>query len=154
MNIGLVKAFRTEAVEGEKLETLSYESAQARFELEKKQELVPAVHEMSTLLALLIMMSAMAFMVYYQIHQDVSQLLVFFFTLKRSLSSFGAVSHLKAAVSKMSGPLLEIDEILFHKEEMFEQEGEDEEVLLTRTFFNEVSFSYPMEMALKGSIFF
>lgn len=152
MNIGLVKAFRTEAVEGEKLETLSYESAQARFELEKKQELVPAVHEMSTLLALLIMMSAMAFMVYYQIHQDVSQLLVFFFTLKRSLSSFGAVSHLKAAVSKMSGPLMEIDEILFHKEEMFEQEGEDEEVLLTTNItFNEVSFSYHNGAeALKG----
>ncbi len=151
MNIGLVKAFRTEELEGKKLESLSYESSQARFELEKRQEMVPAVHEMSTLLALLIMMSAMAFMVYYQIHQDVSQLLVFFFTLKRSLNSFGAISHLKATVSKMSGPLMEVDDILFHKEDMFEREGEDKEVFLTKHIvFKDVSFSYHNgAMALK-----
>lgn len=143
MNIGLVKAFRTEAMEGKRLEVLSYESARSRFELEEKQDLVPVVHEMSTLFALLIMMSAMAFMVYYQIHQDVSQLLVFFFTLKRSLSSFGAISHLKAAVSKMSGPLMEVDDILSRKEEMFEREGEGKEAHLTKHIaFKGVRFSY------------
>lgn len=143
MNIGLVKAFRTEDIENKRFEQGSYQSAQSRFEVEKKQELVPAVHEMSALAALLVLMSAMAFMVHYKMEEDVSHLLVFFFTLKRSLTSFGAISHLRAHISRMTGPMIEIDGILSPGDAAFEKEGADNKfVFEKRIDFREVKFSY------------
>ncbi len=143
MNVGLVKACRTEQEEIKKFTELSFATSQSRLRVENKQGLIPVIHEMATLLAFLILVSAMTFMIRYGGSQDVSQLLVFLVVLRRTLTSVGSFMHLKAQFSRMGGPLLEIDSFLSDEGKVFESSGKEIINGITEGIkFKNVSYSY------------
>lgn len=123
MNLGLVKAFRTEDAEEKRFEAGSLQSARARFSMEKKQELVPVIYELGALFALLVMMCLAALFLQTKAEQDIAKLLIFFFTLRRALSNFGALGHIRAHISRMMGPMSEVEEILSQESAWGEVQG-------------------------------
>ena len=121
--IPLVKAYTNE--EKEQKWFLKANDSVERFEcsMDKKRLLVNPFQEIILLCVVLLLVSAMAFLLFRERAGEISGYMVFFLVLKRSITSFGFFNDFIAHISAVMGPISEVLTIFDDKDKFFIPNG-------------------------------
>ncbi|RJP28119.1 MAG: ABC transporter ATP-binding protein [Candidatus Omnitrophota bacterium] len=150
--IPLVKAYTKENAEKKDFDRISNEIARLEYSIDKKYSLIPPIQEIILLVAMLLLVSVIAFMVVKQKSAEISMFLVYLYLLKRSAHMFGSLNSLLATLAKVEGPIKEILKMFNDEEKHFVRDGKvDFPGLIDKIEFKDLRFSYGRESeVLKG----
>ncbi|MBI3299565.1 MAG: ABC transporter ATP-binding protein [Elusimicrobia bacterium] len=141
--IPLIKAYCGEEQESEIFGRKSDEVARFEFGMDRNVLIVLPLQEVIMLGLVLLLVSVMAFIVARQGTARLPGFLVYFYVLRRAASSFSVVSHIKATLSAITGPLDELDGIFDDSGKHFVPSGQEEfPGLKSLIEFKAVDFSY------------
>lgn len=141
--VPLVKSYATEEQEHRAFSKVSDLAQRYEFSIDKKILLILPVHEIIVLGLLLLLISAMALIVTQQGASRLPGLVVYFYVIRRATSTFGVMSHLKATLASVRGPIAAILDILDDEGKYFVADGNEEFPGLTSKIeFVDLSYSY------------
>ncbi|MFA5411463.1 MAG: ABC transporter ATP-binding protein [Candidatus Omnitrophota bacterium] len=141
--IPLVKAYNKEEDEKKEFADLSGLVARLEFSIDKKQNLINPIQEIITLVAILLLVSAVAFIIIKKRSGEMADFLVFFYLIKRCTSVMAGLNQFRGMVAGVSGPISEISGILNDKDKFFIPGGDKEFNGLKEAIdFSQLSFSY------------
>jgi len=151
----LVKFYSQEAFEVKKFNQISSVVKNMEYKVDKKQSLVPAIHDMATLVVVLILASIMVFMVKKQNISEVSVFLVYFYFLKKSLTAFGLINSSISQFAAAQGQVREVRKIMDNKDKYFVHEGNKIFEGFKETIeFKNLNFSYEKSKPILNDISF
>jgi len=141
--IPLVKAYRQEKKEQDENEFMSLMVSRAGFSMDKKINLIIPIQEMMVLGSILMMISFIMFLMFKKQAGEVSSYLVYFYTIRRALTSMGTINYVLGKFATSAGPFREVLKILKDKKKPFVSEGKETfEGLKESIEFRNLSFSY------------
>jgi len=142
---------RTQNMQAKEIDFFSEKSrlvGQFGFSIDKKIHLVPAVTDVITLAALLILVAVTGTLVSgNQSPDELSRLLVFFVVLRRSAASLSMITRVKGLLASIAGPYEEIRRILVQSEVEAAGDGRKFYALSSAIRFEKAAFSYQTETA-------
>ena len=141
--VPLVKSYTTEAQEHRAFSEISDRAERYEFSIDKKILLILPVHEVIVLGLLLLLISAMALIVAQQGAARLPGFVVYFYAIRRAAAAFGSMSHLKATLASVSGPITEVLDLLGDDGKHFVRGGTEEfPGLKSRIEFVDLRYSY------------
>jgi subfamily B ATP-binding cassette protein MsbA len=141
--IPLVEAYNKEEDEKKEFADLSDLVAKLEFSINKKENLITPIQELITLIAILLLVSAVAFIIIKKRSGEMADFLVFFYLIKRCTAVMGGLNQFRGTLASINGPVSEISRILNDKDKFFIVEGDKEFAGLKEAIgFNHLSFSY------------
>lgn len=120
----LVKAYSREKKEEEHFNYMSDRIEWLEFSMDKKGNLIAPIQEIIMLTAVLLLVSAMAFLVLKEKAASIGNLLVFFYLIKKSQTAFGVLNIIKSSLAREAGPMSAILEVLDDRDKFFVKAGE------------------------------
>ncbi len=141
--IPIVKAFTRERVELKHFSEYSDREVALSFAMDKKNELIKPVQDITMLTALLLAASAMPFVASGESAGEISAYLVFFFVLHMSIPAFGALTRFRTNISRAHGPIQALLGILANEGKHIVPEGTVRFTGLTRAIeMRDLTFAY------------
>jgi subfamily B ATP-binding cassette protein MsbA len=141
--IPLVKLYSNEDAEKAHFKSLSDHLGHLEFSIDKKKGLVEPLQETIMLVAVLLLTSAMAFLIVKEKTNDMASFLVYLVLLKKASSCFGTLNNFKLTLATISGPMSAISQMLDDKGKIFVSDGAKEFSSLEKSVdFNCLNFSY------------
>lgn len=141
--IPLTKAYTNEAEEKRRFDCTSDQVEQYQFSMDKKQMLIGPIQEIVLLSMVLFLVGVIAFFFVYEKSGEIAGYLVFFVILRRSMTTLGVFSQIKASLALVEGPVSEIGRIFDEGTKYVMPDGRLEFRGLEREIrFNRLSFSY------------
>ncbi|MBI3316632.1 MAG: ABC transporter ATP-binding protein [Candidatus Omnitrophica bacterium] len=143
--IPLVKAYSRETEEKKNFSELSRQVSLFEFSIDKKWLLIPSIQEMIQLLSILVVLSAMVYLVIHGEGADrIAQYLVFFYIMRRTSASIAIINSARGAFATISGPVEAISKLLEGTSPYEIQEGDKEfSGIQKEIHFRHLNFSYP-----------
>jgi subfamily B ATP-binding cassette protein MsbA len=142
--INLVKAYTREEEEKETFDKTSESLAKLEFSIDKRQNLVYPVQDTIMLLIALLLISTVALVVIKGRWGKVSNFLVYFYIMKKSINAFTSLSSVKSYLAILSGPIGEILKVFNDEDKYFIKEGKiDFKGLKEIIEVKGLNFSYP-----------
>lgn len=141
--IPLVKAYTRDEEERREFDKASDLAAEWDFSMEKKLQLIRPVQEIILLIAILSLISFMAFMVLKGQSDKIGSFLVYFYILRRASGGFQIPNQTRVLVATISGPASELLKVFDDKRKFFVPEGDKAFGGLRRKIeLNHLNFSY------------
>jgi len=141
--IPLVKLYSAEEREKGRFSYLSNDIERLLFSLDKKRNLALPLQEIIILTAILFLVSARSLMALKGKVIEIGSFMVYFYLLKRILTTFSHLNELRASLATVAGPMEAISEILDDKDKFFVLEGDKEfPGIKSKIDFNHLSFCY------------
>ena len=142
--IPLMKAYTNEAEEKKWFNHASDQVERLQFSLDKKYMLIGPINEIILLSMVLFIVGVIAFFFVYEKSGEIAGYLVFFLILRRSMTTLGVFSQIKASLAMAQGPILEIMRVLEEGAKFVMPDGRLPFAGLERKIqFDHLSFSYP-----------
>jgi len=142
--INLVKAYTREEGEKKNFDENSESLVKFEFSIDKRQNLVYPVQDTTMLLTALLLVSIVALVVIKGHWGKVSNFLVYFYIMKRSIGAFTSLINLRVYLAILSGPIQEILKVFNDKDKYFIKEGKiDFKGLNEIIEVKGLTFSYP-----------
>lgn len=150
MALPLIKAYSMENHESDHFTELSERTARARFNIEKKSGLIPAIQEMLTIIVFLFLICIMAFFYKRGYETEIAGLLVFFLILRRALNSVSSIGSLKSVMARIHGPLQHLATFFDQTSVDFVENGGQRPLsgLSREISFDKVSFAYQKDVVV------
>lgn len=153
--IALVKAYDKEEDAKAKFNKISDKLRKLDFSLEKKFRIIRPLQEIISLVALLLLISAVAFRFIKGQAGQVSGYLLFFILLRRSIPLFGHFNNFRAQIARTEAPMEKILEVMDDKDKFVVPSGKKVFDGLRRGIeFRNVSFSYSRAMPVLKDVNF
>lgn len=150
----LVKSYANEAGERARFARLSSAAAGLEFSMARARQLILPLQESITLLAVLLVVAAMAFLVMRGQAAASASFLVYFYVLMNAANTYGSINRYRGTLAEVSGPLHEIKGMLSDEDKYFVPGGPRQFAGLQRAIvFKNLHFSYPGRAALHGVSF-
>jgi len=155
LGIPLVKAYANEKQEINRFRKLSDKIAQLQYSMRKKESLMRPLQEIVILAAILILVCAVAIIFIRGKTGEVAGYMVYFLVMRRMLGESATFSKIRASLSKIAGPLKNIEDVFHDENKCIIKSGTEEFKGLERSIdFNRLHFSYlPDVPVLKGVTF-
>lgn len=151
----LVKLYAHEKKEYEHFSRMSEQIQKSEFSLDKKYNLIQPIQEIFFLIAILLLVSAIAFIFVKQRSGEIAGFLLFFFLLRRAQNSFLTFSNFLASLATVGGPIKAISKMLNREEKFMIADGKKEFAgLKSNIEFKHLSFSYLKERPILKDISF
>ncbi|MFA6599621.1 MAG: ABC transporter ATP-binding protein [Candidatus Omnitrophota bacterium] len=139
----LVKSYSLEKKESNHYGQLSDDVRVFQFSMDKKTNFIGPIHEMMTLVTLLILISFMTFLIVRLQSGTIAGFLVYFYMIRRTLGMAGVFNQAKTLVATIRGPMRAIREIFDERDKFFVSEGSRAfEGLRKEIHFDRLQFSY------------
>lgn len=117
--IPLVKLYGSEKREREHFALMSHDIERFEFSMDKKYYLLRPLQEIILLTSVLLLVSAVAFIVVKQKFIQIGGFFVYFYVLKRAQVAFSSLNFSRASLAQVKGPIDEILNILDDKGKFF-----------------------------------
>lgn len=150
-SIPLVKSYSNEGSERARFTRLSAVAAGIEFAMARARQLILPLQESITLLTVLLVVSAMAWLIMRGRAAASASFLVYFYVLMNAANAFGSVNRYRGTLAEVSGPLTEIKGVLSDEGKFVVPSGRRPFTGLTRAIeCRNLHFSYPERAALQG----
>ena len=141
--IPLVKAYACEEKEKESFDKVSNRTANLEFSMDKKRLLIIPLQEIFMIMAMLFLMTMVAFIVVKHKAADMSGFLVYFYILKKSSSDISFFNSFRGVLAGLEGPIKEILKVFDDKDKVLDIGGHKEfKGLQEEIRIRNLSFSY------------
>ncbi len=139
----LIKSYTQEEEEKKNFAAASDLVEGLEFSIDKKQNLVSPIQEIIILVAMLLLICGMAIMVMKERTSEVAGFLVYFYLIRRTSATFGAVNNMRSQMARVDGPIREILNVLDDRDKHFVADGtKDFKGLKEKIEFKDLRFSY------------
>ena len=143
--INLVKAYTREGKEKETFDETSESLAKLEFSIDKRQNLIYPVQDTIMLLTALLLVLIVALVVIKGRWGRMSNFLVYFYIIKRSIAAFASLSNVRTYLAILNGPIGEISKVFNDEVKYCMDDGKIEFEGLKETIeVKGLSFSYPV----------
>lgn len=142
--IPLVKAYAAERSEERRLADVSDEEIRLAFDTQKKHQLIRPVQDLTTMAALLLMVTAMVTVFPAGSPERVSEYLVFFYIVRMAMPNFGAISNFRISLATAEAQIERLREMLERDDNKYRVPGGPKEFegLREGIDFKNLSFAY------------
>lgn len=141
--ISLVKSYAAEEMEKTRIVEASYRDANAEFEMQKKKLLVRPIQDLTTLLTLLLVVSAMGLIAKDFGARNVSLFLAYFFVLRKAIPCMGVFANFRFALARNAALIEKLQEVFFDEDKYLVKSGSLQfEGLQKQIDFKGLNFSY------------
>lgn len=153
--MSLVKLYAYEKKEYKHFSFMSEEIQKVEFSLDRKSNLIRPMQEIFFLSAILLLVSAIAFIFVKQKSGEIAGFLVFFFILRRAQNSFLTFGSITASLATVGGPIKAISKMLDKEGKFIVTDGKKEFTGLKNDIkFKHLSFAYLKENPILKDISF
>ncbi len=141
--IPLVKLYTMEEKEKKNFSDISRQIERLGFSIDKKQNLIAPIQEVTILIAILFLVAFMAFMIVKEKAGEISSYLIYFFLLKRASGFFGSFTNVEASLATVSGQISSLFRVLDNENKFFIPQGTREFTgLKEKIEINHLNFAY------------
>ncbi|HLD25481.1 MAG TPA: ABC transporter ATP-binding protein [Candidatus Andersenbacteria bacterium] len=143
-SIPLVKAYTNETAEEKRFAGFSEQVSRLEFAMNRGKQLIAPAQESMTLVAVLLVIVAMAWLTVRGRVEATAGWLVYFYVVMNAANTYGGVNRFWGIMAEVAGPLGEVQKMLTDDEKFLIRDGAQEFRGLARAIeFRELSFVYP-----------
>lgn len=145
----LVKLYAMEKKEKAHFASLSSMLEKVEFSMDKKNNLIAPIQETIMLVSVVLIISAMSFIIIKERSTRIAGFLVYFYILRRSQGAFGVINAFKGSLAMIKGTLADIGGIFDDQNKFFIPGGKIEFTgLKSDITINNLTFSYVKEVEI------